>query len=166
MLIEQIGIGISEKFGYRVKTVSLLKEIDFALNPDREQYHSTIILEKLATLAPSNTIKLLAVCEQDLFIPILTHVYGEAQLGGKSCIISTYHLKDSLPIVYARKTYYNRVIKEAIHELGHTFNLRHCPDKSCCMHYCHSVKDVDNKSNLFCRYCKILIEDEIKRLAE
>ena len=58
-----------------------------------------------------------------------------------------------------------RIVKEALHELGHTFNLRHCPDQTCIMHYCRSIRDVDRKSEQFCRYCKVLLEDEIKRLA-
>jgi archaemetzincin len=164
LLLEQIGMGILEKFGYQVKILSLLQEIDFALDHDRGQYHSTKVLEKLASLAPSDTLKLIAICKQDLFIPILTHVYGEAQLGGKACIVSTYRLQDNLPVVKTNKVYYNRIIKEVIHELGHTFNLKHCPDHNCCMHYCRSIEDVDNKSVHFCRYCKVLMEDEIKRL--
>jgi len=60
--------------------------------------------------------------------------------------------------------YIERIVKEAIHELGHTFNLRHCQEHSCIMHYCRSEEDVDRKSDELCRYCKIMVEDEIKRL--
>ena len=49
-------------------------------------------------------------------------------------------------------------------ECGHTFNLRHCQEHSCIMHYCRSEEDVDRKSGELCRYCKIMVEDEIKRL--
>ena len=161
-LIGKVSKMISQTFPYLTESISLLQDIGFALDPVRNQYYSTMILEKLAILAPRQTIKLLAICEVDLFIPILTHVYGEAQLGGKACIISTHRLNDDLPPISAKKVYYQRVIKEAIHELGHTFKLRHCPDKSCSMHYCRTIKDVDNKSAQFCRYCKILLEDEIK----
>ncbi len=96
--------------------------------------HMDIILERLADLTPSQAIKVLAVTRADLFIPILTHVYGEAQLGGKACIISTHRLNEGLGSETGDDFRY-RVIKEAIHELGHTFNLRHCEDHTCCMHY-------------------------------
>jgi archaemetzincin len=66
----------------------------------------------------------------------------------------------------AQEVYLQRVIKEAIHELGHTFNLRHCPDHNCIMHYCRSEKDVDRKSDELCRYCKILLEDGLKKTGE
>jgi archaemetzincin len=108
---------------------------------------------------------LLAVTRVDLFIPILTHVYGKAHLGGKACIISTHRLNEGLGIGVG-KPFSQRVVKEAIHELGHTFNLRHCPEHTCCMHYCRNINDVDRKSEQLCRYCKILLQDEIKRLTK
>jgi archaemetzincin len=64
----------------------------------------------------------------------------------------------------AREKFLQRMIKESIHELGHTFNLRHCRDHRCIMHYCRSEADVDLKSEELCRYCRILLLDEIKKL--
>ncbi len=45
-----------------------------------------------------------------------------------------------------------RMVKEALHELGHTFKLLHCKDPQCIMHYCRSLRDVDRKSDHLCRY--------------
>jgi archaemetzincin len=92
-------------------------------------------------------------------------VYGEAQLGGKACIISTHRLNEGLFATGGLMAYRSRLLKEAIHELGHTFNLRHCTDHSCIMHYCRRISDVDRKSDDLCRYCRIMLDDEIKRLA-
>jgi len=149
------------KFNARVETV--LDDIFFAYNPDRKQYHSTKILEALEKKAPVDCIKIIAVTKEDLFIPILTHVYGEAQLGGKSCIISIARLIAGLEIetrVVVKES--RRIVKEAIHELGHTFDLRHCDDQRCIMHYCRSLTDVDRKSSQFCRYCTIFLADNIR----
>ena len=163
-LIEYTGNEISDRFGFPVELKTLLVDPGFALDTSRKQYHSTKILEELALLSPVKTLKILAVCDIDLFIPILTHVFGEAQLGGKACIVSTYRLRDNLPPANPEKAFYARVKKEAVHELGHTFNIRHCPDRTCSMHYCHSIKDVDHKSDHFCRYCTVLLEDEKKKI--
>lgn len=163
-IMAQVGTEISRNFGFRTENLSLLKDIDFALDQNRNQYHSTVILNRLADLAPPHALKILAVCQVDLFIPVLTHVFGEARLGGKACIISTFRLQKDLPVIGTRMIYQNRVIKEAIHELGHTFKLRHCHDPLCGMHYCRAIGDVDAKSAEFCRYCKILLRDEIKKL--
>jgi archaemetzincin len=163
-LMNTICAGVNRRFGYETEIIPLLSDIGFALEPVRDQYLSTSIIERVSNLAPAHAIKVLAICTVDLFIPILTHVYGEAQLGGRACIVSTHRLKEENPAMNNPGSFDIRVEKEAIHELGHTFGLRHCPDHFCIMHYCRTVKDVDRKSDQLCRYCKILLEDEIKRL--
>ena len=159
-----MGQEIHRTFGFQTEINSLLQNVHFAYDLTRDQYHSTAILEKLASISPSKAIKVVAITSVDLFIPILTHVYGEAQLAGKACIVSIYRLQEGLSIAAIEKEFENRVLKEVLHELGHTFNLRHCNDKACIMHYCRSIKDVDRKSDQLCRYCKILLEDELKKL--
>ncbi|MBN2058817.1 MAG: archaemetzincin family Zn-dependent metalloprotease [Deltaproteobacteria bacterium] len=161
-LINLLGMGIEKSFKYPTESMRLLGDIHFAFDPARNQYYSTVILDRLAEAAPKNAIKIIAVVSKDLFIPIFTHVYGEAQLGGKACIVSIYRIREdctNTPDLLS-----SRLLKEAIHELGHTFNLRHCPDDQCIMHYCRSLKDVDRKTEQFCRYCKIMLSDEISRL--
>jgi archaemetzincin len=118
----------------------------------------------LALKAPAGAIKVLAVVEVDLFIPILTHVYGEAQLGGTACIVSTIRLNEGHSALNTQQPFLGRIIKEAIHELGHTFRLRHCREQTCLMHYCRDECDVDRKSDQLCRYCKVLLDDETQRL--
>ncbi len=165
-LFEPISMGIKRIFGYKTEVIPFFKDVSFALDPKRKQYHSTPILEKLEKAAPVQAIKVIGITSVDLFIPILTHVYGEAQIGGAACIISTHRLAEGLFLAADKDTYYKRVAKEAVHELGHTFKLRHCKDNACIMHYCRSIKDVDRKSEQFCRYCKTLLEDEMKRIAK
>jgi archaemetzincin len=164
-LIRWVSPEIHRIFGYETRTEPLIQHVDFAFDSSRNQHCSTPIIGKLADMAPPKAVKILGITRVDLFIPILTHVYGEAQLGGKACIISTHRLNEGLGMG-VWEPFGRRVIKEAIHELGHTFNLRHCPNPTCCMHYCRSIKDVDRKSGQLCRYCKILLKDEINRLAK
>jgi len=154
---------VGEFFGFSARVEKVLDDILFAYDAERNQYHSTKILEKLAKKAPEDCIKIIAVTKEDLFIPILTHVYGEAQLGGKACIISIARLIADLEVWIVNKGC-KRIVKEAIHELGHTFDLRHCEDEICIMHYCRRLEDVDKKSNQFCRYCNIFLADNIKDL--
>jgi archaemetzincin len=117
-------------------------------------------------ISPPEAVKILALTRIDLFIPILTHVYGEAQLGGKACILSTYRFTQDLAFDARGETFRGRLVKEGVHEVGHTFNLRHCRDPGCVMHYCRSVREVDRKSSRFCRYCTVLLKDEMKTLAQ
>jgi archaemetzincin len=162
--LENLGAEIRRFFGYETEIRPLIKEEDLWADPIRNQVHSTPILETLSQVGPPEAIKVLAITKVDLFIPILTHVYGEAQLGGKACILSTYRLVDW--VSPGAEAFYCRIVKEAIHELGHTFNLRHCRDAACVMHYCRNMREVDRKTNRLCRYCLVLLDDEMKRLEQ
>jgi len=164
MLLQQVKRDIHRVFGCTAEFHPLLKDVTFALDPARHQYLSTKILETLEDLAPSQALKIIGIVEVDLFIPILTHVFGEAQLGGRSCVVSTHRLKEGVSPRGGFKTLSERLSKEAVHELGHTFNLRHCKERSCIMHYCRTMEDVDRKSHQFCRYCTVLLQDELKKL--
>lgn len=165
-LLGPISEEIKRIYGYPTEILSLLDDLEFAFHPNRNQYHSTPILEQLAQKAPAGAIKVLALVEVDLFIPILTHVYGEAQLGGKACIVSTIRLNEGHSYLNTQEPFLSRIVKEAIHELGHTFQLRHCREHTCLMHYCRNESDVDRKSDQLCRYCKVLLDDEIKRMQQ
>lgn len=162
-LLEAVIDTIKRVFGLTSRTAPLLGEIGFAYDADRKQYHSTAILERLTGKARPEILKVLALTREDLFIPILTHVYGEAQLGGTSCIVSTRRLGEGISMANTRELYLGRVAKEAAHELGHTFDLRHCQDARCIMHYCRSIADVDHKSSDLCRYCRVLLGDYFKK---
>lgn len=162
--VEWINREIETFFGCPTKTLALLDDIDFSYNPSRGQYHSTVILEHLAERAPAGTLKVLGITDHDLFIPILTHVYGEAQLGGTACVVSIRRLREGIPPGGGLEFLRLRLLKEAVHELGHSFNLRHCRDEQCIMHYCRKIQHVDRKSAAFCRYCRVMLADEIKEI--
>ena len=158
-----VAENVAKVFKTGVRIISLLPDIAFAYDVDRNQYWSTQVLEKLAEIAPDNCLKGVAITKNDLFIPILTHVYGEAQLGGRAAVISISRLNTGLDALDTGR-FMDRIIKEAAHELGHTFDLRHCEDPLCIMHYCRKIADVDLKLNRFCRYCSIYLSDSISAL--
>ncbi|MFH1985768.1 MAG: peptidase M54 [Pseudomonadota bacterium] len=157
-LLSEVATAVTRAFGCHTAVVYLLENADFAFDALRHQYHSTAILERLAASSPVHADKILGLTTVDLFIPILTHVFGEAQLGGRACVVSTCRLLlPASPLPGGSR--YQRISKEAIHELGHTFDLRHCRDPACVMHFCRSENDVDRKSSRFCRYCQVLLDD-------
>jgi archaemetzincin len=157
---------VHRAFGIPAQPHPVLKDILFAWNAERRQYHSTMVLERLADAAPDWAVKVVALVKVDLFIPILTYVFGEAQLRGRACIVSTHRLNAAPlpPSLSPDSVFRSRLDKEVIHELGHTFNLRHCKDPACIMHHCRTECDVDRKSEDLCRYCKVLLSDEYKHM--
>lgn len=146
-------------FGLEVEVVPILADINFAYDPSRNQFHSTQVLEVLEKNCPAQGFKIIGITREDLFIPILTHVYGEAQLGGRAAVVSVSRL---LADAGTPEIGSLRVVKEAVHELGHCFDLRHCKDPFCIMHYCRKLEDVDNKSMQFCRYCRVMLNDHLR----
>jgi archaemetzincin len=124
-------------------------------HPLRQQYNSTAILAKLLRLDAPAQEKLLGVTDVDLFIPILTFVYGEAQFNNRAAVVSVYRLRQEFyGLPGDDSLFYQRCEKEALHELGHTFGLVHCAQFDCLMHYSNSIEQIDLKTNLFCRTCQ------------
>jgi len=126
----------------------------FAYNPLRGQYHSTEILKGLVRDTPAESWRVLGVTEHDLYIPILTFVFGEAQLEARGALVSLHRLRQEFyglpadPQLLAQ-----RLLKESIHELGHTLGLRHCADYLCAMSPSHAVERIDIKLAEFCPAC-------------
>jgi archaemetzincin len=127
----------------------------------RSQYNSTTLLSSLLNQASVNGSKILGITGVDLFVPVLTFVFGEAQLDGGAAVISTFRLDETLYGLPANRTLLEeRLIKEAVHELGHTFGLIHCHDYGCVMHSSTSVEEVDVKGTVLCERCTTILRDK------
>jgi len=130
-----------------------------AYDPERGQYRSDVILGYLRLLTPEQVEKLIALTELDLYVPGLNFVFGQAELGGRNAVVSVARLR---PEFYGEPPdldlFHARVRKEVVHELGHTYGLKHCPDPTCVMSFSNSILDVDRKSSDFCPRCRALLE--------
>jgi archaemetzincin len=127
----------------------------FAHDARRNQYHATSILRRIGDLEPDEDVRVIGVTRVDLFVPILSFVFGEAELGGRCAVVSLQRLDERFYGLPARQELLReRLVKEAVHELGHTFGLRHCDDWRCVMTSCHAVDRLDVKGAEFCQECR------------
>ena len=153
-LLAELCRGLSREFAVPCKTMEPVPDPGFAYNVTRQQYHSTEILGTLVRRAAPNDCHTLGVTLFDLYIPILTFVFGEAQLGGAAAVVSYHRLRQEfygLPM--DPELLANRLLIEAVHELGHTLRLTHCRDYRCAMAAAHAVEWIDLKDSGFCEDC-------------
>jgi archaemetzincin len=144
---------VESEFGLAVREMEL-GAVDFAYDRERGQYGSIAVLEMLARVCPPDAVKLLAVTERDLYIPVLTFVFGQAQLSGRVAVVSLARLRQEFyGLAPNREIFLERASKEALHETGHTFGLVHCADRNCAMSLSTNVRQIDSKRCEFCPPC-------------
>ena len=144
---------VADEFGAAVREMEF-PDVEFAFDAGRGQYGSIPVLEMLSRLCPDDALKLLAVTERDLFIPVLTFVFGQAQLGGRVGVVSLARLRQEFyGLARNEAIFQERAHKEVLHETGHLFGLVHCADRRCAMSLATSVRQIDAKDAAFCAPC-------------
>lgn len=165
-VLNHICSGIEEAFGIPADVLEPIPVEHDTYNEERDQYHSTAILKRLSDHVPRDAVRLLAVTDIDLYVPQLTFVFGEAAVDGRVSIISLMRLRQGF---YGEpqddRLFIERAVKEAIHELGHTFGLRHCPNPRCIMHFSNGIRDTDYKSADFCAECASQLYPKLRSYA-
>ena len=154
-VLARLAERLQRTFAATVVQHPLRFDAETAFDGSRGQYHATYLLELLLGEPRGAGARVLGVAGVDLFIPILTYVFGEAQLEGSAAVVSTYRLDSALYGLPANEQLLlERLDKEATHELGHTFGLLHCQRSQCVMHSSTYAEDIDLKSAQFCSACK------------
>jgi archaemetzincin len=161
-IVEAVADSLAAPFEAEVRRVAL-PDPEFALDARRAQYSSTEVLRSLAGQRPADAWKVLGVTTRDLFIPMLTFVFGQAQLNGGTGLISTARLRQefygmppdsALAAVRARK--------EALHETGHMLGLIHCAERTCAMSLATNIQHLDAKHPGLCGACTALLARRLR----
>ena len=164
-VLKRLSLTIKSCFGYPCRVNGEWEVPSYAYNSDRKQYYSTMILKELRAGVQIDSVRTIGVTALDLYIPVFTFVFGEAQLGSHCAIISLNRLRQEFyGLPRDEELFLSRAEKEAVHELAHTFDLTHCHDENCIMHASYTIGDTDVKSILFCELCNHKLSSRLEEL--
>jgi archaemetzincin len=160
-LLRNVADGVRQEFHYPVKVREGLLDLSEFYDPTRRQYNGVKLVQELDTNYASEHNKTIGLFNIDLFIPILTYIFGQAYLKGRTGIASSYRLSNErYGIKPDELLLTERFVKEVIHELGHTFGLIHCQSQTCVMRSSTYVEDIDQKSSHLCKSCRDFLQSD------
>lgn len=153
-ILEKTAEAVSEEYHCTVNIKDGHLDLSEFYDSARRQYNGNALLKQVNSMFPEND-KTLGIFNVDLFVPILTFIFGQAFLGGQTGIASLYRLSNErYGMAHDEQLMLERFKKEVIHELGHTFGLIHCHNPTCVMRSSTYVEDIDQKSMHLCHICK------------
>jgi len=155
--IDRLKNDLSKVFNQQVLIGKGMPEPDYAHHKKRDQYLSTAILKAVMDQKEyPGDHKILGIVDHDLYVPELNFVFGEASR--RAAVISLARLRQTFyHLPEDQNLFHQRVLTEAVHELGHTFGLGHCENPRCVMFFSNSLMDTDRKGSEFCKKCKNLL---------
>jgi archaemetzincin len=152
---------VAQELRHPLLKTDVVVELEPYYAPERHQYHATFILAGLLRHLPEGGSKIVGITAVDLFVPVLTFVFGQAQLNGHGAVVSTFRLRNEFYGLPAdEELLLTRTVKEVVHELGHAFGLVHCRDYRCVMKASTYVEEVDLKEASFCGVCRDVLMSE------
>ena len=153
-VLDWLDTEAAEWFPFPVRRLPPLAIPEGWYDAARQQYQSVEVMKALAETAPRDTARLLGVTEVDLAIPMLTFLFGQAQLNGPVAVVSLCRLRQEFYGLPANDGLLReRARKEMLHELGHTFGLTHCSEPQCAMSLATHIDLVDTKKERYCARC-------------
>jgi archaemetzincin len=134
------GIKLTLNVSTKLKTVSGFEPL---INKRRNQWNSFKLLEWLNKSQHDRGTKILAVFDNEAYSTGFDFVFGEAFYRGRVAAIYLPRLRQGFYGLKPNQSlFYERLVKESIHEIGHVFGFGHCNNLRCVMHFGTLLSDI------------------------
>ncbi len=154
-MITRLAAEIGPAFHRSVDILKGMKLPTEAHNVVRGQYYALVILAKLERTKSNNREKVIAVCEEDLYLPDENYILGHADVLSGTAVVSLYHFRQEFyGLPEDDSKIYPRLFKETTHQVGHLFDLSECRNPKCVNYFSQMMLDIDNKQDRFCDICR------------
>lgn len=166
-ILAEVEMVIRNNFGFETQRLPGRPSPGGAFDHGRGQWSAIEFMKDLVASRPPSATRILGITSDDLFIPMLSFLFGQAQLNGAAALVSTARLRQEFyGLPSNRDLLMARVRKESLHEMGHTLGLIHCPDRSCAMCLSTNLEQVDTKFDRYCRVCAASANTRMRSLLE
>ena len=165
IIVNNLGNDISKEFEDIKVTVatpandSNLVQLKKASSFDKRRnqwYSPKLLVWFFQKFRPNKNTKILFILDVDAYSDGLNYVLGEAYPKGGLGIIYLPRIRQEFYGLRSNDNlFYERMVKECVHELGHIFGFVHCPNKECVMHFSNILSDTDIKAKSFCGTCRV-----------
>lgn len=155
MLVNKLASNIGPVFNRSVDILKGMKMPTEAFNVIRNQYYAQVILAKLERTKANSREKVIAICEEDLYLPDENSVMGWVDKLSGAAVVTLFHIRQEFyGLPEDEGKVYPRLFKEAIHRIAHLFDLSECRNAKCVNYFSQIMLDIDHKSEKFCDICR------------
>jgi archaemetzincin len=152
-VLEELEETLSEIFEQKIIIAGRIELSKLSWYKERQQYLGDVLLDSLPN--PDTNDIILGITDVDIFALGLDYVFGEADIESRKAVISVTRLRQEYYGFSSVESIFRaRILKEAVHEIGHTLGLKHCFNRHCVMHFSNSLMDTDVKDWRFCNNCE------------
>jgi archaemetzincin len=126
-----------------------------AHNLIRNQYFSTVVLQKLELLKASQREIILGVLEEDLYNASSAYITADGDRLANCAVVSYYRIRQEFyGLPEDERLVYGRMLKESARQIGRVLGLNLCRNPRCVMYFSNDMFDIDQKSEKLCDICQ------------
>lgn len=152
--LRSVDRALAAVYGFEVRVADPVSLPPFAWTEERRRWRAERILAFLESTQPGSAHRTLGVTTEDISTTKPPHrdwgVIGLGTIGGPTAVVSAFRTTKGVSAAVARV----RLAKMAVHEVGHTLGLEHCPTSGCLMQDAQgTIRTADASSDL-CDSCR------------